>query len=112
MTLRLASTILLFAVLCSAADDLPAPPASPKKPVTDEYGTFKIIDDYRWLESAADPAVKQWSDQQNSRTRYYLDHLPQRAGIAERLGELYNSISVHFSSLTFRGGTLFAIKTQ
>src|SRR5580700_4163341 len=57
--------------VCGATDDL-----TPKKPVTDDYGGIKVVDDYRWLESAADPDVRQWSSSQNARTRSYLDQLP------------------------------------
>ena len=44
-------------------------PVADKRPVTDSYHGIKVVDDYRWLEDWDDPAVKQWSATQNSRTR-------------------------------------------
>ncbi len=108
----LAVAILLSATPLRAADELPPIPPTPKKSVTDEYNGVKVTDDYRWLEPAADPEVRQWSSQQNARTRSYLDHLPTWPAMVERLTQLYSSPSARFSGLTFRGGVLFAMKTQ
>jgi prolyl oligopeptidase len=107
----LAATLLASAALYSA-DDLPPIPPTPKNPVTDEYQGIKVVDDYRWLEPASDPEVRQWSNQQNARTRAYLDRLPSRPAIVERLNQLYDNSSTSFSSLTYRGGTLFALEFQ
>jgi prolyl oligopeptidase len=106
----LSGTILFGALL--AAQELSPIPATPKKPVTDEYSGIKVVDDYRWLEPAADPDVREWSGQQNARTRAYLDHLSARPAIVERLTSLYTSSSIRFSSLSFHGGVLFAMKAQ
>ena len=104
--------LLAAAALSLAADDLPPIPETPKKPVTDEYQGVQVVDDYRWLEPPADPDVRQWSAQQNTRTRAYLDHLPSRPAITERLDQLYSGASSRFSSLVSRAGVLFAMKTQ
>ena len=61
--------LLTIGFLALAADNLPPPPATPKRPVTDEYQGVKVVDDYRWLENPSDSEVRQWSDAQNSRTR-------------------------------------------
>jgi prolyl oligopeptidase len=112
MGMILSAAILLGAILCNAADELPAIPPTPQKPVTDEYSGVKIVDDYRWLEPAADSDVREWSGQQNARARAYLDRLSARPSILERLAQLYTSSAARFSSLTFRGGVFFAIKRQ
>jgi len=112
MRTRFQAAILLSALLSGAAGQAPPAPATPKRPVTDDYSGVKVVDDYRWLEQAADPEVRQWSSGQNARTRAYLDQLPMRAAIVERLGQLYNNPSARFSALTSRGGVLFAIETQ
>jgi prolyl oligopeptidase len=103
---------LMLWLLAFAAADLPPAPATPKRPVTDEYHGVKVADDYRWLENAADPEVGQWSDAQNARSRAYLDHLPARAEIVSRLKRLYADQTPSFSGLWERSGVLFALETQ
>ena len=102
----------LFATILCAAADMPPIPPTPKKPVTDDYNGVKVVDDYRWLEPPADPEVRKWSDSQNAVTRAYLDHLPMRPALVERLTELSASQSGRFAALRSRAGMLFAIKSQ
>src|SRR5438270_4011312 len=54
-------------------------PPTPKKPVLDEYHGIRVIDDYRWLEDANDPAVRQWIDAQNQLSSSLLENDPRRA---------------------------------
>src|SRR5579862_3653659 len=102
--MRTAAVMVLMALVSGAADQVPAPPATPKRPVTDEYNGVKVVDDYRWLEQAGDPEVRQWSNAQNARTRAYLDRLPARPAIVERLEQLYNNPTPRFGNLQYRGG--------
>src|SRR5580704_1425245 len=103
---------MLTSNMSGLTDDLPPIPATPKKPVVDDYHGVKVIDDYRWLEAGANADVRDWSRDQNARSRAYLDHLPIRPAIVDRLKQLYASPSTRFSSLQFHGGVLFAIETQ
>ncbi len=115
MTIPIHARVLLTlccALLCCAADQLPPIPQTPKRPVTDDYRGVKVVDDYRWLEQAADPEVREWSGSQNARTRAYLDRLPARGAIVEQLTHWYTGQSPRFSALTSQGGVLFAIETQ
>jgi prolyl oligopeptidase len=91
---------------------IPKPPATPRHPVTDEYQDVKVTDDYRWLENWDDPAVRQWSAAENARTREYLDHIPARAAIKERLHQLAAASSASYYDLQFRAGMLFAERYQ
>lgn len=90
---------------------LPAPPESPKKPVLDEYRGVKVTDDYRWLEDRSAPAVKAWVEEQNRYSRAYLDKIPSRKAIFNRLEELHNRPASYYA-LKLRGSLLFAMKDQ
>ena len=57
-------------------------------------------------------AVKQWSAAQNAHARGYLDNLAARPGIKQRFQQLVGAGSVVYFDLQFRGGTLFAMKSQ
>jgi len=91
---------------------IPRLPDTPKHPVTDEYHGVRVTDDYRWLEDWNDSETKQWSAAENVRSREYLDHLPARAAIKERLRQLITASSARYYGLQFRGGMLFAMKYQ
>ena len=111
--LRFVPRICLMAVVAFAPGPVvPQPPATPKRPVTDEYGAIKVTDDYRWLENWENPEVKRWSAAQNARTREYLDHLAARPAIKQRLTQLISAGAARYFNLQFRGGTLFAMKFQ
>jgi prolyl oligopeptidase len=98
--------------IATAGAGLMPPPRTPKQPVVDEYQGVKVTDDYRWLENSGAPAVKQWSDAQNVRTREYLDALPHRAEIHSRIDRLFRSTSIYYTVVVKRGGRLFAYKSD
>ena len=104
--------LLVMSTTLATVSSAPATPHTEKRPVTDEYHGVKIVDDYRWLENWEDPQVKQWTAAQNARTRDYLDHLPSRPAIRERIRQLITASSASYYDLEFRGGTLFAMKDQ
>ena len=65
-----------------------APPVAEPKPVIDMLHGIKVLDNYRWLEHAASPAVEKWVEEENAYTRALLDPLPSRDAIHKRLTEL------------------------
>ena len=95
-----------------ASNDLPPLPATPRKPVVDEYHGVRVVDDYRWLEDWNDPAVRDWSEAQNRHTRAYLDRLPKRQIIRTRLEALITGSSSRYYYVQVRQGLLFAMKMQ
>ena len=103
--------LLLGIASIGLSQTIPRPPETPKKPVIDAYYGDTVRDDYRWLEDFNDPAVKQWSDAQNKRTREYLDHLAARELILKQLQQI-NSASSPGYSLRSVSGVLFAMKYQ
>jgi prolyl oligopeptidase len=113
--LRFMPIPLLLLMIQSAVtqnSSVPKSPDTPKRPVNDEYQGVKVADDYRWLENWDDPAVKQWSAAENARTREYLDRLPARGAIKDRLKQLIGASSASYYDLQFRAGRLFAMKNQ
>lgn len=101
---------ILFAVSLLAQEKLAPPPETPKHPVTDVYHGVQVVDDYRWLEDWNDPAVKAWSKAENDRTRAYLDSLPARAALHDRLTQLMAQSSASYGGLQNHGGQFFAMK--
>jgi len=120
--MKLRRSLRLWLLLCALAvllgtpaaqqTSIPAPPSTAKHPVTDEYHGVKVTDDYRWLENWDDPEVKQWSAAQNARARAYLDHLPSRPLIKQRLERLIADTSANYFDLHYGGGVLFAQKEE
>jgi len=108
----MSKTTVSAAVLVFAAVVAPGPPVAPKKPVTDVYHGVQVRDDYRWLETWADPQVQKWSEAQNASARSILDALPGREAIARRVRELEASPSPDYFALIQRGGALFALKDE
>ena len=67
----------------------PEPPETAKRAVVDEYHGIQVSDEYRWLESKDDPAVKRWIEAQNQYARSILDELPGRDVIQARVTAVY-----------------------
>ncbi|MES1201116.1 MAG: prolyl oligopeptidase family serine peptidase [Pseudomonadota bacterium] len=84
-------------------------PATRIAPVTDTVQGVAITDQYRWLENAADPEVHAWTAAQSARTRAYLDALPYRSALADRLLGLISQTSPSYSDLRAVGGKIFAV---
>jgi len=100
-------------LLCSSvyAGDRNAPPTAAHD-VLDAYFDVKVDDPYRWLEKADDATVKRWSAAQDARTRKYLDALPARKPIFDRLWRLISKTSSSFSSMYVVGDQIFALYSQ
>jgi len=87
-------------------------PATAVQPVLDHYQGTAVSDPYRWLEDGAAPQVTSWSAAQNSRTRAYLDHLPIRATLHDRIMAAASRTSPSYHGLTVAGGQLFSLTVQ
>jgi prolyl oligopeptidase len=83
----------LAAQAIAAAANVPAKltyPEAKKVNVVDDYHGTKVADPYRWLEDTDSPDTKAWVQAENKVTFGYLDTIPQRAKIKERMTELWN----------------------
>ncbi|MBL6814988.1 MAG: S9 family peptidase [Pseudomonadales bacterium] len=72
----------------SGAKPVFAYPETQQLPVVDEYFGTSVIDLYRWLEDDHSAATKAWVDAQNAVTFNYLNTLPRRQELRDRLGRL------------------------
>ena len=65
-------------------------PETAREGVVDNYHGVEIADPYRWLEDDMSERTAEWVKAQNEVTFGYLNSLPQRDAIRERLTELWN----------------------
>jgi len=65
-------------------------PVTKKVDVVDDYFGTKVADPYRWLEDNDSPEVAQWVKDENKVTFEYLDRIPYRKALFDRLSKLYN----------------------
>lgn len=100
-----------FAATPAVTDSSLRYPDTPRERVIETYHGVAVPDDYRWLENAKDPAVREWSDKENALTRRVLDGLPMHDALEKRFRQLYEHSPVRYASFADRGA-LFAMKTQ
>src|SRR6185295_2576537 len=87
-------------------------PASKRSDTVDDYFGTKVADPYRWLEgdSSEVPEVASWVEAQNKVTFAYLEKIPYRQKIKERLTQLYNYPK--YSAPVRRGDYFFYTKND
>ena len=103
---------LVCLTITIAMSAVSAAPFTEKKPVTDEYHDVRVVDEYRWLEETGSPAVKAWTEGQNSYSRAWLNARAEREGIEAKLTALYAKDSPSHGGLVARPGRIFALKFQ
>ncbi|MHB1049039.1 MAG: prolyl oligopeptidase family serine peptidase [Bacteroidota bacterium] len=95
-------TIYILLMFASVAGAQFQYPATSTVEHTDEYFGMKVPDPYRWLEHDTAAAVKEWVGEQNKVTFGYLEQIPFRQKVMDRLTELYNYPKV---GTPFRAGS-------
>lgn len=96
-----ASMMCAMVVQTAAADDDAAStakaagmkltyPESLRSDHVDEYHGAKIADPYRWLEDVDSPQTKAWVEAQNKVTFGFLEKIPARQKVKERLTQLWD----------------------
>ncbi len=80
----------LFVSVSPALSAKPSYPPVKTVELADTLHGVVIPDPYRWLEDTDAPEVQQMIAQQNQFTRSYLDKIPQRKEITERITGLWN----------------------
>jgi len=85
-------------------------PRTKKVDVVDNYFGVKVHDPYRWLEADTSAEVAEWIKEENNITNEYLNKIPLRGIVKERLTELWNysTMSTPFKE----GGKFFFFKKE
>ncbi|WP_417871211.1 prolyl oligopeptidase family serine peptidase [Winogradskyella sp.] len=65
-------------------------PETKKVDTVDNYFSEEVSDPYRWLEDDRSPETEAWVKSQNKTTFGYLDNIPYREELKERLTKLWN----------------------
>ncbi|HEX8535939.1 MAG TPA: prolyl oligopeptidase family serine peptidase, partial [Cystobacter sp.] len=58
--------------------------------MVDDYHGTKVADPYRWLENPDSPESRQWIEAENQLTFGYLEKIPLRARLKQRMTELWD----------------------
>jgi prolyl oligopeptidase len=101
-------TLFLF-ILPVMAQHFTYPKAKKVDQVDDYHGT-KVADPYRWLENPDSEDARVWIEAQNQLTFGFLDQIPERAKLKERLTKLWNYEK--YSSPFAEGGRYFFYKND
>ena len=102
----LVSVILLTsaAYRISAGEEKLQYPKTRETTQTDNYFGTVVPDPYRWLEDDNSPETARWVEEENKVTFGYLEKIPYRAQLKDRLMQLYNYPKF---SAPFRRGEFF-----
>ena len=85
-------------------------PVTAKTNQWDDYHGTRVADPYRWLEDDNSSATKEWVEAENKVTFNFLEAIPQRAAIKQRLTELWNY--ERFSAPHQEGGRYFITRND
>jgi len=94
-TVRLLAAILAGVPLVAQAPAIKYPQPHTANAADDYFGT-KVADPYRWMEDLSSPELKKWIDQENAVTSKYLDALPVRDALKNRISTLWDYPKVGF----------------
>jgi len=85
--------VLVLAASCLMAQTDGTPlryPAAKKVDQVDDYHGVKVADPYRWLEDTDSAETKDWVEAENKLTFSYLEKIPYREAIRDRMTKLWN----------------------
>ena len=84
-------SLFSFMTLLSAAQTLPLTYPQPRRTdQVDDYHGTKVADPYRWLEDTDSAETHAWVEAENKLTFGYLEKIPYRQAIRDRLTKLWN----------------------
>src|SRR5579872_4222404 len=65
-------------------------PSARRADTVDDYHGVKVPAPYEWMEDINSPEVAKWVEQENQLTFSYLDKIPERSWMQQRLKQLWN----------------------
>lgn len=77
--------IVIIMISCTTKEKRPDYPVTMKQDVVDDYFGTQVADPYRWLENDTSVQTAEWVKEQNEVTFKYLDKIPFREKMKERL---------------------------
>ena len=89
----LSCTLVAFLAACQSPKSEPMPLTYPETAKVDSVDTYfgtEVPDPYRWLEDDRSPETEDWVKRQNSVTFGYLDNIPYREALKQRLKSLWD----------------------
>jgi prolyl oligopeptidase len=87
---RLAAACALATLAVSITAQQMRYPETRKSDQVDTYFGVRVADPYRWLEDETSAETARWIEAENKVTFAYLDAIPFRSRLKERLTTLYN----------------------
>jgi prolyl oligopeptidase len=75
---------------CSVKNEKIQYPTAERQEVTDDYFGTAVPDPYRWMEDDTTEKVAEWVEAENRVTQAYLDRIPFRERLRQRLTDLTN----------------------
>ena len=99
--------LILIAMGCTQQETFTYPETA-KGHVVDDYHGTKVPDPYRWLEDDMSDETAAWVKAQNELTFSYLETIPFRDALKERMTEIWNYPKM---GTPFKEGNLISIVT-
>lgn len=107
-------TALLIVVGCGkdGVRNATSPGKPLKRAVTNDYSGVQVVDEYQWMENAADPDVQGWIAAQGAAARAHLGKLEARPIFEDQLNRMLSASTPDFISPVWRGGRLFLLRVR
>jgi prolyl oligopeptidase len=99
------SLLLIMSTLSAAQMSPLTYPQARRSDQVDDYHGTKVADPYRWLEDTDSAETHSWVEAENKLTFSYLDQIPYRQAIHDRLTKLWNY--ERFTTPSQHGGRYF-----
>jgi len=107
------SLLLILLTFCNKETEKLNYPKTNKIPIKDNYFGTEVVDNYRWLEDDNSEETKKWVTNQNEITFSYLDNIPLRGQLKNRLEQLWNyeKETSPFKAISHKGRALSMLLT-